>query len=153
MELCIRRFRKPKNTNISRSGSRVTYPLHCLAPPTADRATSFFIHHFVWQAGDEATQYTYDYQDQPLSLSPRGTNEYLPGLLNQPEATEAFKAIVTATGLAAMANAGHSMTWRAEAYSLYSKAIGHLRTDLSDPVRSKLDDTLATVMLMGTFEV
>ncbi|GJN76691.1 hypothetical protein PLIIFM63780_000178 [Purpureocillium lilacinum] len=53
-----------------------------------------------------------------------------------------------------MANAGNSTaSWRGEAYTLYTGAVRQLRSDLYDPVRSKLDHTLAAVMLMGTFEV
>ncbi|KAJ6438179.1 hypothetical protein O9K51_08770 [Purpureocillium lavendulum] len=108
------------------------------------RAIAFFIHHYVRQV-----------DDGPLSgLGARGTNEYVPVLLRQECDTDAFRTIVTAAGLAAMANAGNSTaSWRGEAYKLYSGAIRQLRDDLNDPVRSKLDHTLAAVMLMGTFEV
>lgn len=126
----------------ARSRSRSLTP--GLAVTLEDRATAFFVHHYVRQGHNGSLS----------APGARGTNEYLPALLREECVSDALKKVVAAAGIAAMANAGNSTaSWRGEAYTLYTGAVRQLRSDLYDPVRSKLDHTLAAVMLMGTFEV
>ncbi|UKZ54400.1 hypothetical protein TrVGV298_008208 [Trichoderma virens] len=147
--LSIRRSRlsSPVN-NISFTPDTVlaafSKPGQALSCPLEDVATSFFLHHYVYQGLDEGLS------SQNLF---RGSHEYIPALLAAPDVTLALKSIVAAAGLAALVNAGNSETWRLDAYRLYTRAIRQLRDDLSDPVRKRMDYTLAAVMLMGTFEV
>jgi hypothetical protein len=103
---------------------------------TVDRATSFFIHQYVFKG----------------QASLRGNHEYLPALL-QEDGGGTLGTIIAAAGLAGLANAGNATTWRSEAYSLYGRAIRQLKIALDDPVQVKADQTLAAIMLMGTFEV
>ncbi|KAN0071536.1 hypothetical protein V8E54_010132 [Elaphomyces granulatus] len=104
-------------------------------PSVVDRATSFFIHQYVFQG----------------QASSHGSHDYLPALL-QEDNSGALGTITAAAGLAGLANAGNAMTWRSEAYSLYGRAICQLKIALDDPVQVKADQTLAAIMLMGTFE-
>lgn len=113
-----------------------------MSPAVADRATSYFLYHYVVGAKNG------------LGNGPsQGAHEYLPLLLEKQKSAGTLGQVVSAAGLAAMANAGASMSWRYEAYRLYGKAIRQLQTDLQDPVRMKSDSTLASILLMATFEV
>lgn len=107
-----------------------------LSPSAVDRATSFFIHQYVFQG----------------QASLRGNHEYLPALL-QEDNGGALSTIIAAAGLASLANASNATAWRSEAYSLYGRAIRQLKVALGDPVQVKADQTLAAIMFMGTFEV
>jgi hypothetical protein len=113
-----------------------------LSPAVTDRATAFFLHQYAFSARTSSD----------TGISP-GVHEHLPILLQQEEPTGALSNIVSAAGLAALANAGTSTPWKLDAYRSYGKALQQLRDDLTDPVRMKSDSTLAAVMLMGTFEV
>ncbi|KAN0071542.1 hypothetical protein V8E54_010138 [Elaphomyces granulatus] len=106
-----------------------------VSPSTVDRATSFFIYQYVFKG----------------QASLRGNHEYLPALL-QEDSGGTLGTIIAAAGLAGLANAGNATTWRPEAYSLYGRAIRQLKIALDDPVQVKADQTLAAIMLMGTFE-
>lgn len=127
----------------SRSNSELVVRTRSLSPPAMDRATNFFIH-----------QYVLTLQGSSGSAPLRGNHEYLPGLLRKEDsASGVLSTIVTAAGLAAMSNAGSVLAWRSEAFQLYGKAIRQLQNALRDPIQMKSDQTLAAVMLMGTFEV
>ncbi|KAM0260903.1 hypothetical protein ACHAQJ_002523 [Trichoderma viride] len=98
-------------------------------------------------------QYAFDARtSSDTGISP-GVHEHLPLLLQQERSTGALSTIVSAAGLAALANAGTCTAWKREALRLYGKALQQLRIELEDSVRVKSDSTLAAVMLMGTFEV
>jgi hypothetical protein len=112
-----------------------------VSPPLLDRATAFFFHQYVFREG------------QNSELPTRGHHEYLPALLLESSSSGALAAITAASGLASLANAGNSPSWKAEAYKLYGNAIRQLQIALKDPVELRSDQTLATIMLMGTFEV
>ncbi|POR37839.1 Uncharacterized protein TPAR_01972 [Tolypocladium paradoxum] len=116
-------------------------PTRAPSSSLADRGTAFFLRHYVHRLDDEST-----------AAAGGGIHEYIPALLRQEGATESFKTILAAAGLAALVNVGNTAAWRFEAYRLYNNSIRHLKSDLNDPVRVKLDHTLVAVMLMGTFE-
>ncbi|UKZ77935.1 hypothetical protein TrVFT333_005667 [Trichoderma virens FT-333] len=111
-----------------------------LSPAVTDRAISFFLY-----------QYVFDTSTGSNTVAP-GVHEHLPVLLRQETPTGALSTIISAAGLAALANAGISTQWKHEAYRLYGEALQKLRTDLQDSTRMKSDSTLAAVILMGTFE-
>lgn len=113
-----------------------------LAPAITDRATAFFLYQYAFSPELCAS----------TGISP-GVHEHLPVLLQKEPPTGALGTIVTAAGLAALANAGASTSWKYDAYRSYGKALQQLQVDLQDPVRVKSDSTLAAVMLMGTFEM
>ncbi|KAH7137438.1 hypothetical protein B0J13DRAFT_559658 [Dactylonectria estremocensis] len=126
----------------SKSNSALGARTRSLSPPAIDRATSFFIH-----------QYVLILESGSSSASLRGNHEYLPGLLqNEHSASGVLNTVIAAAGLAAMSNAGSVLAWRSEAFRLYGKAIRQLQDVLQDPIQRKSDQTLAAVMLMGTFE-
>jgi hypothetical protein len=85
--------------------------------------------------------------------SGRGHHEYLPTLMRQESANGPLRTIIAAAGLAALSNAGNANMFATEAYQLYNEAIRQLRPALSNPEEACLDNSLAAMMLMGTFEV
>jgi hypothetical protein len=114
-----------------------------VSPPAWDRATTFFIRHYVC-----------DMAPAEQGQSPRDSHEYLPGLVrDQQSAFGLLGTIVAAAGYAALSNAGNVPEWRMEAFRLHGSAIRQLRVALEDPSRSAADETLGAVLLMGTFEV
>lgn len=113
-----------------------------LSPAVTDRAITFFLHQYAFSVRTSSD----------TGISP-GVHEHLPTLLQQESPTGALSNIVSAAGLAALANAGTSTPWRYEAYRFYGRALQQLQIDLMDSARMKSDSTLAAVMLMGTFEV
>lgn len=127
------------------SGPHLTWlsenPALALSPSLLDRGTAFFIHQYVFQV---------DQEDGGLI---RGNHEYLPGLLRRSHRGGALDPVIAAAGLAALSNVENSIQLRSEAYRLYGSAIRKMRTLLEDPILVKLDETLAGIMLMGTFEV
>ncbi|KAK5997077.1 Pyranose 2-oxidase [Cladobotryum mycophilum] len=122
---------------VLREGSRVVD----LSPSINDKGTAFFLREYVFDAGTS-----------PSSATLQGFHDHLPALLQQEQTGGPLETIVSAAGLAALANAGASLQWKREAYSLYGKAIQKLQADLQDTARVKLDSTLAAIMMMGTFE-
>ncbi len=112
-----------------------------LSPAVTDRATAFFLH-----------QYVFDTKTSSDTVPP-AVHEHLPVLLQRETPTGALSIIISAVGLAALANSGTSTPWKHEAYRLYGKALQRLQTDLQDSAGMKSDSTLAAVMLMGTVEV
>lgn len=110
-------------------------------PPARDCAISFFISRYVFT--------------EPVEGKPgasRGNLEYLPALM-QRDHTGILHDIIAASGLAAVANASNSTDSRLQAYSLYGNVIRQLKVMLNNPDHVKDDQTLAAIMLMGTFEV
>ena len=55
--------------------------------------------------------------------------------------------------MASLANAGNARGWLVDAYELHGVAIRRISAALMDLEHVKSDQTLAAVMLMGTFEV
>lgn len=120
--------------------------LRSLSCPLEDRATAFFVHQYVFGSGGGV--------EHPAHRG--GLHEYIPQLLEhrrQAKGANVLATITAAAGLAALANAGSSAPWRAEAYRWYGKAIHQLKENLADQQLVKADQTLAAVMLMGMFEV
>ncbi|KAK5996392.1 Transcription factor dbaG-like protein [Cladobotryum mycophilum] len=126
------------DVRISGQNRRVTE----LSTPLLSRATTFFLHHYVF-----AARANFD------TGPPKGVHEFLPVLLRNAKSTSALGTIVSAAGLAALANACTSVAWKYQAYRLYGEAIQQLQSDIKDPHLMKSDDVLATVLLMGTFEM
>jgi hypothetical protein len=113
-----------------------------VSPSLEDRATAFFLSRYVLSTNND-----------PQSNPRKGICEFLPELLQQEKATGVLRTIITATGLAALANAGKSPGWKTEAFALCGKALRQLNVDLEDSVKARSDHTLAAMMMMGTFEV
>jgi hypothetical protein len=66
---------------------------------------------------------------------------------------QALEIITAAAGLAALANSSSAQDLIPQAYTLYGEALRKVRIALQDPEQAISDETLAAVMLMGTFEV
>ncbi|KAL7912340.1 hypothetical protein GGI35DRAFT_468547 [Trichoderma velutinum] len=120
------------------SGNR----LITLSSPLSDRATCFFLHHYV--LGNTL------WSDKNF---PQGVLQYLPCLLRHEGPTGLLNTIICASGHAALSNSRASSPLKEEAYRLYGNSIRQLQTDLQDPRKMKSDATLAAILLMGTFEV
>jgi hypothetical protein len=127
-----------------------TPPRRSLSPALTDRGTAFFVHQYVSSGADHS------------DTSARGNHEYLPKLLgtiavgsqhNGTEARIALESVTAAAGLAGLANSTCSQNLVPEAYRLYGVAIRQIQQALRDPLQVHSDETLAAVMLMGTFEV
>ncbi|KAF5019523.1 hypothetical protein F66182_8465 [Fusarium sp. NRRL 66182] len=113
-----------------------------VSPPTTDRATTFFMRHYV-----------FDRISSGSSVAIQDNHEYLPNLIrNQKSALGPLSTMVAAVGFAALSNAGNVPEWRAQALELYGSALIQLQAALRHPVRRISDETLGTVLLMGTFE-
>lgn len=125
----------PKNENFIRS----------LSPGLTDRGTAFFVHQYVSSGANDS------------NTSMRGNHEYLPKLLCSAlpsrAARTALETVTAAAGLAGLANSSGSQTLVPEAYRLYGSAIRQIQLALRDPLQVHSDETLAAVMLMGTFEI
>lgn len=113
-----------------------------LLPVVMNRATPFFLHHYIFHERTSSN-----------NGPPQSVYEYLPLLLRQETSNTTLHKIVTATGLAALANSVASMPWKCEAYRMYGLAVRQLQVDLHDSVKMKSDSTLASIMMMSTFEV
>jgi hypothetical protein len=113
-----------------------------LLPSVADRATHFFFKQYVCNETQPGNSH----------ISPRGHLEYLPVLyLRSPAGI--LNPIVKAVALASFGNAGNVSEWKSRSFKLYGAAIYKIKEALQDPAQIKTDETLAAVMLMGTFEV
>lgn len=144
----VRREEAEQRKSSSRWQSRQNSP-RCLSPGLIDSGTAFFFHQYVTDGGDH------------VDTSSRGNHEYLPKLLSSTTsgvsdgkaARKALETITAAAGLAALANSSCSQKMLTEAYGLYGKAIRQIQHALRDSFQVHADETLAAVMLMGTFEV
>jgi hypothetical protein len=116
-----------------------------LQPPVIERGIAFFLHHFVFAEQQ---------QSGPWS---RGNHEYLPVMLKPKSGAnygfQALEIITAAAGIAALANSSSAQDLIPQAYTLYGEALRKVRIALQDPEQAISDETLAAVMLMGTFEV
>jgi hypothetical protein len=120
-----------------------------ISPGLADQGIAFFLHQYVSSEANNMDSMT------------RGIHEYLPKLMgdegsdgrHKKSARMALKTITAAAGLAGLANSSNSQTLVPEAYKLYGTAIRQIRGALQDALQVHSDEALATVMLMGTFEV
>jgi hypothetical protein len=120
-----------------------------ISPSLVDQGMAFFLRQYVASGANEMDSMT------------RGNHEYLPKLvsdeggdrMHNKSARMALKTITAAAGLAGLANSSNSQTLVPEAYKLYGTAIRQIRDALQDELQLHSDETLATVMLMGTFEV
>lgn len=147
----VKKARKDNNGRLHQTlPSRRNESPRSLSPGLTDRGTAFFIHQYV----SSETDY--------CDTSARGNHEYLPKLLgstargSQHIVTSgriALESITAAAGLAALANSTCSQNLIPEAYRLYGNAIRQIQQALRDPLQVHADETLAAVMLMGTFEV
>jgi hypothetical protein len=124
--------------------------IRSMLPGFDERGRAFFFYQFVFSGAHNNTRLV------------RGNHEYLPKLLcsRTQEAPEGFinartalEKITAAAGLAGLANSTCAPNLIPEAYKLYGSAIRHIRCALEDPNQAHADETLAVVMLMGTFEV
>ncbi|KAH8819168.1 hypothetical protein F5884DRAFT_864617 [Xylogone sp. PMI_703] len=101
-----------------------------------DQAISFFFGHYVL----------------PIR---HGNHEYLPDIYAE-EVRDEFdgpiKNIITASGLAGLANRSNNERLLVVARRLYGKAIGLINSALADPVKVKSDQTLAAVLVLSIFE-
>lgn len=144
MRNSIRGRSEPNRRTSSRSQSRTTSRSvsRTVSPSAFDCGTAFFLRQYIFPGG----------RTSPSSAC-RGHHEYLPVLLNRGDTTGPLRTIVAAAGLAALSNASNALTWTTESYRLYNKSIRQLKSALQDPTQSCQDETLAAIMLMGTFEV
>jgi len=83
----------------------------------------------------------------------RGFHDYLPILCKQESSRRALSTIMSAVGMASLANAGKQPALTLAARKMQVLAIRRIREALADPLEVRLDNTLAAVMLLGAFEV
>ena len=83
----------------------------------------------------------------------RGYHEFIPGLFRKSSPTGPLSSIIEAAGLASLANAGNAHDWEEHAFVAYGRALDRVRKALTDPKLIKEDETLATVIMIGVFEV
>jgi hypothetical protein len=89
----------------------------------------------------------------PQSLTSRGYLSYLiPLLKDEPPDTQLSTSFV-AVALASFGNRPNSKRLLLTASQYYSKALRHVNIALANPVEQKSDRTLASILLLGLFEV
>lgn len=120
----------------------VSFPAAAPAVPLDQRASHFFAWNFIMVPGGQ-----------------RGRNsghlDYLLPLLNtQTRPDSAFQLAYSAVALAAMGNRfkGDSTDLVELSYMQHSRALAAIARALQDPVESRHDGTLATVLLLSLFE-
>lgn len=85
---------------------------------------------------------------------PDGTKSpFVPFLLENYQDVGILRDTVTAMGMMALANANHSSAGKAQAYNLYGKVLQNLRTSAVSPDGTISSISMATVMMLGNFEV
>jgi hypothetical protein len=114
-----------------------------LSPSTSDQATAFFISQYVFSRPSA----------NPLHPPSRGHYEYIPALLQGESSDSVLATTVAAVGLASLANAGNSNSWRVAAFKLHGLALRRLKDAVEVEGKATEDKTLAAIVLMGTFEV
>jgi hypothetical protein len=77
---------------------------------------------------------------------------YLVPLIEDPQ-NFAVNSALNAVGLAALSNIRMSPQMMLKARREYTAALSHTNQALRDPIKSKQDDILAAVVLLGMFEV
>lgn len=125
-------------------GQEVSFPrvnYRTLDLDLVDRAVPYFFSHYVHQPESFSEK------------SKRGYYEYLPTLYTRSGADSPLVTIVHAVAIASFANAGHVHKWISDGYKLYGSATLKAKAALENPKHAKSDDVLATVMLLGMFEV
>ncbi|KAG8158387.1 hypothetical protein KVR01_011509 [Diaporthe batatas] len=119
----------------------VSFPAAAPAIPLDQRASHFFAWNFIMVPGQRGRN--------------SGHLDYLLPLLNsQNRPDSAFQLAYSAVALAAMGNRlkGDSTDLVELSYMQHSRALAAIARALQDPVESKHDGTLATVLLLSLFE-
>lgn len=85
---------------------------------------------------------------------PDGTKSpFVPYLLENHQEVGILRDTVTAMGMMALSNANRSSAGKAQAYNLYGKILQALRTSAVSPDGTISSISMATVMMLGNFEV
>lgn len=111
-----------------------------LAIPVEEQAPCFFISNFV---------------RQPRDSSSRGSFDFLLPIIRTERPDSHVSIAFQAVALASLANRPNSRAsgLMVQAISLYSKALKGINLALQNPMQQKSDATLASILLMGFFEV
>jgi hypothetical protein len=110
--------------------------LSSISVPVNDQATGFIFSHYVWSGSNRTPGYL----------------SYLHPLLAS-DAGPAVTASINAVGLAALSNIHISPNLMLAARQEYTAALAATNAALQDRACSKLDSTLAAVVLLGMYEV
>lgn len=89
----------------------------------------------------------------PRENSTRGYLDCLIPMIKTEEPGGHLSIAFTAVGLAALGNRPHSKRLLPLAGAKYAQALNLTNAALRDPVKAKTDQTLASVLLLGLFEV
>jgi hypothetical protein len=123
---------------VTYSSPRLGSPAHLSqnpSPPVQDMATCFFFHNFVMSDSDHC----------------RGHMDHLPQMMQTP--CSPLSAAISSVGMACLSNVTRSPGAMVAARQEYTSAVRLTNFALQDPVQSKADGMLMTVMLLGMFEV
>lgn len=82
-----------------------------------------------------------------------GLTDYIIPLVSAGASNKHLSLAFSAASLAAFGNRPSGKALLTKAQEQYSKAIRHVNDALRDPVAQKTDETLASVMLLGMYEV
>ncbi|KAL2205657.1 hypothetical protein CC79DRAFT_1275371 [Sarocladium strictum] len=136
-------FRNKTSAEMTQTGQVSSAWKKPVSPPVRDRASTFFIKHYVFTSAAESG-----------CFPPHTNHEYLPALMQtQCSSFGLLSTAVAAIGYASLSNAANAPPWRVEAFRLYSSAVLQLREALQDPVQCRSDETLGAILLMGNFEI
>jgi hypothetical protein len=115
-------------------------PSRTVYTPIADQALGFFMSNYVIPEPNNHTTF-------------HGFHDYLPILCKQESSRQPLSTIMSAVGMASLANAGQQPALTLAARKMQILAIRRIREALADPLEVKSDNTLAAIMLLGAFEV
>lgn len=113
-------------------------PQNALVIPLETRAANFFLSNFVLL---------------PAVGTNRARLDYVLPLIKSEPARSPLQCAFAAVSMASLANRPHAKSLLASANGLYSIALRQVNNALRDPAVQKNDSTLASVLLLGLFEV
>lgn len=127
-------------TNMSLSRRRIPPgPLNAIAnmvPSIEDQALGFFMANFVMEP----------------SIVPRGNFEWVPELMNRPDAERIIRSSVIAASLAGLANSTKSPSIKKRAQEEYATALTLTNKALQSTETAIKDSTLVSVIMLGMYE-
>lgn len=86
------------------------------------------------------------------SPTPKSLYDWLPRLYGAASPDSALSHIVTALGVACLANAIQVPEFMTRANIKYAETLKRVNSALRDPIEARADETLLVVMLLGLYE-
>lgn len=128
----FRRFSAPETTN------QYSQPSYGINTPVSEQARNFFLSLYILVPKDKA---------------PRCDYGFVSKILEEGSLDPCFSTTLQAVSLAALATKPAYRSLRSSAEATYVRAVTELRYAVHDAVRAKSNQTLASALLLGLYEV